>query len=136
MALALVITPAAVVAASTPGGAATPVIVAHPRSVMVNSSTRLTGTGFPRSTTLVLQECSSTSWIVPQSPCDTANNVSVTTDSAGGFKTSFKVTLCPRGPQPGTPPPTSEKCYIGEPKPSGIDTIELVGAAKITVTYP
>ncbi len=31
---------------------------------------------------------------------------------------------------------TEEKCCIGEPHPSGVDTIALVGAAKVTVTYP
>ena len=31
---------------------------------------------------------------------------------------------------------TEETCYIGEPHPRGIDTVALIGAAKITVTYP
>jgi len=30
---------------------------------------------------------------------------------------------------------TEETCYIGEPQPNGIDTIGLLGAAKITATY-
>ena len=132
VALTVLLTPVAIAGASA---AAVPArIVARPRSVMVNSATRLSGTGFAPHATLALRECSSTNWIVPQSPCATGSET-VTTDAAGSFKTTFKVSLCPRR----TPPPgpvTSETCYIGAPKPAGIDTIELVGAARITVTYP
>jgi hypothetical protein len=111
-----------------------PRIVDRPKSVMVNSSTTLTGTGFPPSTTIALQECGKTGWIAPQSPCASSNGISVTTNAVGGFKTAFKVSLCPDGVRGREP--TSEICYIGEPKPSGIDTITLLGAVKITVTYP
>jgi hypothetical protein len=31
---------------------------------------------------------------------------------------------------------TREKCFIGNPQPQGVDTITLVGAARIIVTYP
>ena len=111
-----------------------PHIVANPNNVMVNSSTTLTGTGFPPSTTIAIRECGRTSWIAPQNPCDVTNGISVTTNAAGGFTASFKVELCPDGVR--GPEPTSEICYIGEPHPSGIDTIALLGAARITVTYP
>ena len=133
--MAMAIAPVSIAAAGTPVSS-TPHIVARPDNVMVNSSIRLIGTGFPADTTIALRECASKGWIVPQNPCDTNNGVSVTTDALGGFKTSFKAELCPRGVQPGSRPVTSDTCYIGEPKPAGIDTIELVGAAKITVTYP
>ena len=58
----------------------------------------------------------------------------MTTNASGGFKAAFTVTLCPDGVR--GPEPTSEICYIGERKPSGVDTVKLVGAAKVTVTYP
>jgi len=54
---------------------------------------------------------------------------------SGGFTTPLTVQLCPRKLPP-KPPVTRERCYIGEPQPSGIDTISLIGAAKIIVTYP
>ena len=65
----------------------------------------------------------------------TTNAITVTTDALGGFTTPFKVQLCPRTTPP-VPPVTEETCYIGEPHPRGIDTVALIGAAKITVSYP
>jgi hypothetical protein len=59
----------------------------------------------------------------------------VMTGPRGHFSTSFTVALCPREVPP-KPPVTRETCYIGEPQITGEDTIGLVGAAKITVTYP
>jgi hypothetical protein len=50
------------------------------------------------------------------------------------FKSSFTVQTCPGSTT--TSPGFSETCYIGDPSPSGIDVINLVGAAKITVTGP
>ena len=113
-----------------------PHIVATPNNVMVNTTVRLVGTGFPAHATLVIEECGSTTWVVgTQAPCDTSNTISVATNRRGRFTSPFKVELCPR-PNPPTPPVTRETCYVGNPQPRGIDTITLVGAAKITVTYP
>jgi hypothetical protein len=111
-----------------------PHITAHPHSVMVNSSTTLTGTNFKPRKSITLKECPETTWIVPQNPCDSTNSVVVKVNSQGTFKTSFTVQTCPGGTT--TEPGFSETCYIGDPSPSGIDTINLVGAVKITVTGP
>jgi hypothetical protein len=134
LALGAAVAFAAGAAAQTPV-AAGPHIVARPDNVMVNATTTLTGRGFPPKTKVALAECGAASWIAPQDPCDTANTVTVTTNLAGGFSTPFKVQLCPRTAPP-VPPVTKETCYIGEPHPTGIDTIALLGASKVTVTYP
>ncbi len=122
-------------AAQTSATPAAPHIVARPDSVMVNGTTTLTGTGFPAKSKVLLQECGEASWIAPKNPCISTNEVTVTTGAGGGFTTPFKVQLCPRTLPP-TPPVTEETCYIGELRPTGIDTLALLGAAKITVTYP
>ena len=100
---------------------------------MINTKTTLTGSGFPAKTKLTIAECPATNWIVPQNPCVKNNTVSVVTDRHGRFTRQFRVELCggKRGPEP-----TSQICYIGDPHPEGIDTITLLGAAKVTVTYP
>jgi hypothetical protein len=110
-----------------------PHIVAKPNNLMVNTKTTLTGTGFLAKTKLTIEECSKTFWIVPQNPCVHTNKISVLTDGHGRFTRQFRVELCggKRGPFP-----TSQICYIGDPHPEGIDTVRLLGAAKITVTYP
>jgi hypothetical protein len=112
-----------------------PHISVKPRSVMVNGAAMLDGRGFPANSLVHLQECGSTAWIVPQNPCDTTNEITVMTGPRGRFSTSLTVALCPREVPP-KPPVTRETCYIGEPQITGEDTIGLVGAAKITVTYP
>ena len=114
-----------------PAGASGPQITAKPRSVMVNQSTHLVGTGFPAHTAVTLQECGMPTWVVMQQVCS-PGTVTVTTNAAGRFATPFVVKLCPDA----SGPATRKTCYIGEPKPQGIDTIHLVGAVKITVTYP
>jgi hypothetical protein len=43
--------------------------------------------------------------------------------------------LCPRS-NTAAKPVTKQTCYIGNSEPRGIDTMTLVGAARITVTYP
>ena len=110
-----------------------PVITANPNNLMVNTNTTLTGRHFPPATTLRLVECSRTTWVVTQKPCDTNNTVTVTTSATGGFVTPFKAELCPGGIRVG---PTAVRCYIGVPKPSGVDTLTLRAAVPITVTYP
>lgn len=130
LAVAAALASAAAAQTSTP-----PHIVANPNNIMVNGITTLTGTGFPPNASIPLQECGQTTWIAPQDPCDSTNAITVTTSPEGTFTTPFKVQLCPRSVPP-TPPVTEETCYIGEPHPTGVDTITLLGAAKITVTYP
>ena len=110
-----------------------PHIVATPNNLMVNTKTTLTGTGFPAKTRLAIVECSKTSWVVPANPCVGTNKISVVTDARGRFTAQFRVVLCGGKRGPG---PTSQICYIGHPHPRGVDTVTLVGAAKVTVTYP
>jgi hypothetical protein len=99
---------------------------------MVNQSTALHGSGFPKRASITLHECASTSWIVPQQPCIEGLSVTVNTNGSGHFSTQFKVGVC-EGAWSG---PTQRTCYIGVPRPSGIDTMELVGAVTIQVSYP
>ena len=108
-------------------------IVAKPSELMVNQSATLTGTGFPKDSEVMLEECSSTDWIAPQDPCIANTALEVKTNRAGRFSTPFKAAVCDGS---STPPPTERTCYVGEPTPSGIDTIELRGAAKILVSWP
>jgi hypothetical protein len=111
-----------------------PVITANPNNLMVNTNTTLTGRHFARAKALRLVECSRTAWVVvAQNPCDTNNIVTVTTNRAGGFTTRFKAELCPDATRVG---PTAVRCYIGVPRPSGVDTVTLEAAVAITVTYP
>ncbi|HEV2373070.1 MAG TPA: neocarzinostatin apoprotein domain-containing protein [Streptosporangiaceae bacterium] len=125
------------IAASVPAQAAIkagPHIVANPNNLMVNTVTNLTGSGFKPATTYTVQECSKTIWVVGQKPCATSNTVTVTTNASGGFKTRMTAVVCPKvsSARRGF----SETCYIGVPKPAGLDSIKLIGAAKITVTGP
>lgn len=112
--------------------AKTPKIDARPRSVMVNATARLKGSGFPASTVVELTECGHTFWLAPSDPC-IGREQAVTTDRRGRFRATFQVGLCPEG-EPGRMP-TERSCYVGE-LVSGEDTGSLVGAAKITVSYP
>jgi len=114
--------------------AAVPHISAHPNNLMVNTATSLTGRGFAPSTSLTVEECGQKDWIAPQNPCDSTNSVTVMTSKHGTFTTPFTAQTCPGGKNKG--PGFSERCYIGVPQPSGIDTIALVGAVRITVTGP
>ena len=110
-----------------------PRIFAKPNNLMVNTKTTLTGTGFPARTKLTIEECSVTQWVVTANPCVSTNKISVVTDARGRFSRQFRVELCggKRGPEP-----TSQICYIGDPHPHGVDTITLLGVAKVMVTYP
>lgn len=112
--------------------ASTPRIVAKPSSVMVDSATKLTGTHFSAATSVTLEECNASEWIVPLDPCTSTSVMTVTTNTRGAFKAVFTVKTCPGSPTAGT----SERCYIGEPTPSGIDTVQLRGAVTVTVTFP
>jgi len=134
--LALSIGPTPAGARTGPARSAHPRIVASPNDVMVNTQITLTGKGFPLHTRLRIKECSSTTWpVVAQNPCDSANKIWVHTRAHGRFSSPFSAELCPRT-STGTDPVTQETCYVGVQEPSGIDTITLVGAAQVIVTYP
>ena len=107
---------------------------ANPHSVMVNTDTTITGKSFKPGSSVRLTECSATTWVVPNAPCNMDNTVTVTANKRGAFKTAFKVELCPGGKRGSEP--TSEICYVGVSRPSGIDTARLYPYAKIIVTYP
>jgi hypothetical protein len=110
-----------------------PKITAHPKSVMIRSSTTLTGRGFPANASIELRECGTAFWLAPAEPCSTGNAITVQADAKGRFTTSFDVELCPDGHA--GKHPTERICFIGEPQ-SEEDTTTLVGAAKVRVSYP
>jgi hypothetical protein len=133
----------AIAASAVAANASGPTIVAKPTSAMVNTKVKLHGKGFDPETTLTLKECSVTSWSLPLDPCVTGNEVTVTTNARGGFHAKMTVGICPpngtpvTAPTPSTVPVgTQRTCYIGAVHPSGIDTIELVGAVAIQVSWP
>jgi hypothetical protein len=109
-----------------------PTITVKPNNVMVNTYTTVTGRNFLPHQRITLAECSQTTWIVPQNPCDTNNGKAVTANSLGAFVTRMKVEACPRI----VPAGISEQCYIGHPKPTGLDTVGLQPNAGIVVTFP
>jgi hypothetical protein len=111
-----------------------PTLRAMPHSVMVNTDATIVGKNFTPGSSVQLTECSATTWVVPNAPCNADNAVTVTTNKKGAFKTAFKVALCPGG-KPGKKP-TSEICYLGVAHPSGIDTVGLSPSVKVLVTYP
>ena len=121
--------------AASAGAQTDPHIRAHPGSVMVNHAVSLRGFGFPSNAAVQLTECSRPSWIAPQQVCSTGNSRTVRTDRRGAFVASFVMDLCPKS-KPSSGPVTARTCYVGEVKPTGVDTLELVGAVKVTVTYP
>jgi hypothetical protein len=101
---------------------------------MVNSDTTITGANFTPGSSVVLTECGMKTWVVPSSPCNTDNTVTVVANANGMFKTPFKAELCPDGKRGKFP--TSEICYVGVTKPSGIDTVGLTPNVRLLVTYP
>jgi hypothetical protein len=109
-----------------------PTITVKPNNVMVNTDTTVTGRNFLPHQRVTLAECSQTSWIVPQNPCDTNNGKTVTANSLGAFVTRTKVEACPDI----VPADVFERCYIGQPNPTGLDTIALQPKAGIIVTFP
>ena len=109
-----------------------PTITVKPNDVMVDTYTTVTGRNFLAHQRVTLAECSKKTWIVPQNPCDTNNGKTVTANSLGTFVTRMKVEACPRI----VPAGISEQCYIGQPKPTGIDTVGLQPNAGIVVTFP
>ena len=124
-----------------------PKIVAKPDSVMVNHKTTLTGSGFKRHKKLTIVECSARMWVVPKQICNRRNALTVRTSARGRFRVRFKVLVCPAassalagsGPAASGPAAArgfSRRCFIGVPTIRGVDTEELLGAARITVTGP
>ncbi len=102
-----------------------PRIVTVPTPAAAATTILLRGMGFVPATTYTVAECSETSWVVPQDPCIGTNNVTVTTDTTGAFTHTFAPVPC-TVVLPST-------CYVGVPLPSGVDTVQLVGADKIIV---
>ena len=121
---------------STGPSATPPRIVAHPDSVMVNSKTLLTGTGFAPHTTLTVVECSAKTWLAPRYPCDTKNRIHVHVTSAGTFVHPMTALLCPPIGPSAVEAGFAEQCYVGVVHPFGIDEIRLVGAGSLVVTGP
>jgi hypothetical protein len=105
-----------------------PRIVPSPSQLIpAGTQIHLAGSGFAPNTRYHVAECSQTSWVVTQNPC-VGPGVDVVTSSAGAFSHGFVVEPCatPTASLVGT-------CYIGVPQVSGVDTVELVAAARITV---
>jgi len=100
---------------------------------MVNTTTVLKGKHFKANSTIKIVECSKTFWLAPSNPCMAENATEVTTDAKGRFETNFKAGVCPEAER--TKKPTQVICYVGEVV-FGEDTGELVGAAKLKVSYP
>jgi hypothetical protein len=120
---------------SGPAAAITPLpptITVNPNNVMVNTETTVSGHNFLPHQKVTLRECSQTTWIVPQNPCDTNNGRIVTANRLGNFVTKMTVEACPRLAVAGL----AEQCYIGRPRPTGVDTIVLAPNAGIVVTFP
>jgi len=130
-----------------------PRIVARPGSVMVNTKTELSGSGFLPHRRLTIWECSARGWIVPRRVCNHRNALRVRTNGSGRFKASLVALVCPlamhvmatvaaRGDVPVEPAASrfaagfARTCYVGVPTIRGVDTVTLAGAARITVTGP
>jgi hypothetical protein len=92
----------------------------HPGQVIT-----LDGSGFVRNASHLVEECSRTTWIAPADPCADTNAITVTAGADGGFTHLFVVEACSAA--------LSSDCFIGTPIPSGVDVVELAGAARITV---
>jgi len=108
-------------------------IKVKPNDVMVTTSVQVKGSGFAHKAPITLRECGRTFWLVPEEPCNTGNEVTVTTNTHGSFVASMKAEVCPEGmPRKEI---TERTCYIGVPK-FGEDTGELSPSAKLIVTYP
>jgi hypothetical protein len=106
-------------------GLESPAIVPSQTVVEPGQVITLDGTGFVPNTRYLIEECSKTSWIAPQDPCLDTNSITVATGMLGQFTHAFVPEAC-TAILPST-------CYIGAPIPSGVDVVELAGAARITV---
>jgi hypothetical protein len=118
---------------AVPGRSApAPRIVARPDHVAAGATTSLSGTHFSPSSAVTLKECAHSMWVVTANPCGHAKSITVQTNAHGAFTTTFTVHRCGAGAKAGSP----QTCYIGEPTPSGIDTITLQGAVAVAVSRP
>jgi hypothetical protein len=108
-------------------------LMAHPKSVMINTDTTIAGSGFPAHTMVSLTECGATSWLAPNEPCNTENATTVETNAKGRFKTPFEMQFCPEGKH--AHQPTTVICYVGV-RYYIEDVGKLEPAAKVKVTYP
>jgi hypothetical protein len=122
-----------------PAGAAAagskPRITVTPDNVMVNTAVTIVGKHGPASKKFALRECGQRSWVVTQtSAVCTADAIPVKTNKHGRFRTTYDAQVCPH--DSGSGPVTRAKCFIGRPRPSGVDTLHLAGHAKLIVTYP
>lgn len=113
-----------------------PSIVARPASVMVNTKTELSGSGFQPRSRLLIWECSARTWVVPLQVCNHRNAVHVTTDGLGRFKVAMTALVCPARLPALAAAGFARTCYVGVPHVRGVDTVALAGAARITVTGP
>ncbi len=123
-------------AVAVPAAAVTvlpPTLSVHPHSVMVDTDATVVGRNFLPGTTVHLEECSSSTWVVPVAPCTTDNAVSATANAHGAFAVKMRIEACP---PPAAPVGIVERCYVGVPQPSGIDTVSLRPAATVIVSFP
>ncbi len=129
---AAALVPFAMAAPASAVGPTPPRIVANPSMNLVPGQViALRGTGFQPATTYTIKECSQTNWVVTANPCNTNNVKRVRTNAVGAFRTPFTAEVCPA--PSATPAPPVVRCFVGVPKPYGVDTVKLVGAAQITV---
>jgi len=134
--LAVSLVGAGVISGRAVAATTVPRVIAKPNAAMVNTKSELSGSGFAARAKLTIKECSNTGWVVvAQRPCNSDNAISVVTDAHGRFNRKFKVDVCPHS-IPASGPVNQRTCYIGNPQPRGVDTMALVGAVRITVTYP
>ncbi len=108
-------------------------LMAHPKSVMINTDTTIAGSGFAPNTMVTLTECGATSWLAPNDPCNTENVKTVETNAKGRFRTPFEVQFCPEAKR--AHQPTTVICYVGVQYYIE-DVGKLEPAARLKVTYP
>jgi hypothetical protein len=96
----------------------------------------LTGKHWPASSKIRLKDCGGRGWVVTQKHQCNKGKIVVHTTKRGRFTTSVPMALCPHTSDWPGHPVTERRCYVGQPMPSGVDTITLVGHVKIIVTYP
>ena len=110
-----------------------PKVHAKPHKAMVRQTITLKGAGFAPSSTVRIAECSKEFWLAPTQPCLEEDAKEVVTNTKGKFETPFEVGVCPEAER--TKRPTQVVCYVGVLR-FGEDTGELVGGARVLVSYP
>jgi hypothetical protein len=112
-----------------------PHITVTPNNVMFDATVTLVGKHFAPNTNLHLRECGAKSWVVTEHACS-KGHTKVKTDNYGGFTTPFDVSICPMIRDWPGHPINERRCFVGDPTPSGVDTINLIGHARVIITYP